>query len=65
MAKVNVGKKEVTKQRRVSSFTCLECGQKKDAKDFYKNPLSPLGICHICTECIYRMVVDESGEFVV
>lgn len=66
MAKVNVGaKKEATKQRRVSSFTCFECGQKKDAKDFYKNPSNPLGICSICTECIHRMVVDESGEFVV
>ena len=65
MAKVSVNKKEPTKQRRVSSFTCFECGQKKDAKEFYKNPSNPLGICSICTECIQKMVVDESGEFVV
>ena len=66
MAKVSVASKGTgTKQRRVSTFTCFECGGKKDAKEFYKNPANPLGICSICTECIQKMVVDESGEFVV
>lgn len=52
-------------RRRVASFTCFECGQKKPAKDFYLNANNPLGICSICIECCFNMCVDESGEFLI
>ena len=45
-------------RRRVASFTCFECGQKKPAKDFYLNANNPLGICSICIECCFNMCVN-------
>lgn len=58
-------KVEEKNKRRVASFTCFECGEKKPSKDFYLNPNNPLGICPICIECCLNIIVDESGEFIV
>ena len=52
-------------KRKVASFTCFECGEKKAAREFYINTNNPLGICPICSECCLKLCVDESGEFIV
>ena len=56
---------EEKNKRKVSNFTCFECGEKKPAKDFYINSNNPLGICQICSQCCFNLCVDESGEFIV
>lgn len=56
---------EKDNKRRVSTFTCFECGEKKPSKDFYLNSNNPLGICTICADCCLKLCVDESGEFIV